>query len=68
METLETPLDPPLNNVEMWSLDTQVSPGLKITVGPWPFSVQNYQVAKHFSKWLVVWANPKHMNQLTYKA
>ena len=38
----------------------QVS-GLKITAGPWPFSVQNCQMAKHFSKWLAVWANPKQV-------
>ena len=35
--------------------------GLKITAGPWPFSVQNCQTANHFSKCLAIWANPKHM-------
>ena len=32
---------------------------LKVSVGPWQFSVQNCQMAKHFLKWLAVLANPK---------
>ena len=25
--------------------------------------MQNYQMAKHFSKWLAIWTNPEPMNQ-----
>ena len=40
-----------------WNSQWNHIPELKITAGPWPFSVQNCQMANHFPRWLAVWAN-----------